>query len=37
MLAVSTMFLTFYECDRQGNCRLNPNLKITNEFKKIGR
>ncbi len=27
----------FYDCDQQGNCRPKSGLKVTNEFRKIGR
>jgi phosphopantetheine adenylyltransferase len=36
-LMISTVLSFFYECDMQGNCRPNENIKITNEFKKIGK
>ena len=27
----------FYDCDQQGNCRPKSGLKVTNEFRKIGK
>jgi len=31
------MFLWFYDCDDQGNCKPAENIEITNEFKKVGK
>ncbi|RLJ71397.1 hypothetical protein BCF55_1699 [Hydrogenivirga caldilitoris] len=36
-IAAALFLLWFYDCDDEGNCKPAQNLKVTNEFKNVGK